>query len=101
MFGPDLAPGGPFLKRSRILGHAKTQQARLVPDRDWLNKVAGRKPAIAYRAGPAAVDASFCRIRQTCSKYPLAALRKFRERDHMLPDLLRRSMHDDLRRHEE
>src|SRR5438105_2464715 len=76
--------------RLGLIGDAKAQDLRRVPDVDGLDKCPGGKDAMADRADAAAVDLRALWVGDAALEEQAIRLRQLRERDHILPYLLGR-----------
>jgi hypothetical protein len=87
--------GAPFTHWGRLVGDAKTEPARPVPDFYRFHKRASRENAVAHRADAAAVDFRSLWVGDTSLEQPVIRFRQWREGEHQLPyHLLRRINHD-------
>jgi len=81
------------------LRHGKSQQPRLLPDFNGLNKSSSREDAVPHGAGALAANFGALRISDPQPEEPFGRFRQIRERDHVLPDLRRIGIHLDSGSH--
>src|SRR5262245_13632046 len=81
-----------FIHGGRIRCDAKAQQVRFIPNCDRFNEWTGRKHATADCARSVSSDLRANWVGNSGTKDGFLGWRNFRKRNHLLPDLFRRSV---------